>query len=376
MHHKQTSTLHKTRTAHLLQRISCVVILALIAVFTSLRPVNNWDSVAYTACLLRLSGTPETELRGATYERIKESVDGQTFYQLIAGPIRSTTYQDDQAFREAIQLHQNRFAYIGFASLLHQIGLHPVRSLYLASWLMGVAGMMLLGVTFASKVDAHMQFAFVLGLLFSGVIPVLHLATPDAAAFLGWALIAWFYSRRKSGLFLLAPLLPLLRPDMILASMLILVSVGYRPGCRLNAGLSMLSSLGVFWVLQTLSGSPGWSVYFHHAFIHMTPYPVSHGDSFGWTEYLRAVAHGVLALEIKLSIALVIFLGVMRVSWVPLKNHAAGLVYACVFYTCLHFLFFPTGEARFYAGPLTLIIGCLVNHHVTNGTFGDSRLSD
>lgn len=340
---------------------SCGLLFLMVA-FALLKPSNNWDSIPYTGCLLELKGTPQEALRAQTYAEVGDLTTPELYQLMVSSDLyRQTVATDSEAFHEQLHLYRNRALYIAAASVLHRMGVHPVRSLYLVSWMGGLAAFCLLSLVFLTNQRPFTWFVFLVGAIAIGAATVLRLATPDALAALGWAIVTWCYFKKRAAVLIVAPFLPLLRPDLIIASLLFSCVVALTERGFLRSLASAAVSILVFVTLQSVTGAADWPTYFHVTFIERLAYPESTQITMSASNYLKTLWSGLRALEYRPHMLISVFLFLLNVkqSGRGFKLGHQPLTTLSICFILIHYALFPVGDLRFYLGPNIILIGSL-----------------
>ncbi|MFC4526900.1 hypothetical protein ISN76_09380 [Dyella halodurans] len=323
------------------------------------KPYNNWDEIGYVAVALSTEGHHGASLNEATYASVKNAVDAATFAQLIQGDYRATVFHDPTSLQQQLPFYSIRVLYMQSLKVVHALGSDYPEATHIVSATFAALSVFMLAALSVRLRAPLWSIPFVV--LACGLLDIARLSTPDAMAcfFSLWTLHALI--RNSSLVFILAALLPLVRTDALLLSLLVLAHT-FVNGSKAKSVASAIAA-GALYLFATLSnGSYGWLTLFNMSFINKSPYPATLIPSRALGDYLRPYIS--MAYSFTTQPHFVIF--GLALAWLLLKkahgtaNETAQIITICLSFVALHMLFFPADTYRFFvfaaAASLTVLI--------------------
>ncbi len=347
--------------------------LALLAVFCGAfffsnlhKPLRNWDMIAYVASARAYHTHDPRALQTEVYELLRRSVSQRTYSDLTSGYLRRLRATDPESFRQHLPFFQIRVAYVWSILALWTFGLNP----FLASYLIS-AGCAALAIVVLAFILPRRPLAYLLLVPFiarsSGFPDLARYSTPDAMGALA-VLVCYALAFRSHKLVLVAlPACIAVRTDLLLLlpSFYLFLWLA-RPFARRLIAASALSSVALYWGLNSFFGSYGWSTVFDYTLSHQSAYPADFPHAVTMQSYLAALISGVKVLDdgpLLLKYLAVTVAGVAVLFWRPqfirrsVGHVLPGLRFAflsSLAYVVLHFLLLPATWVRFFAGQYAL----------------------
>jgi len=267
--------------------ILTVIVTLIVLTFGLKKPSYNWDMIGYVAVALSADGYHGIDLNKATYDSVRNEVSPGTFDQLTQGDYRETVFRDPTSLAQQLPFYRIRVLYVGAVRMVHAMGFSYPRSTYVVSAVFAAMSVVLLA--FVTHEIGAPAIAVPLVVAFSGLIDVARLSTPDAMACFFALLTIHALIRESTLVFFLAALLPLVRTDLLLLSLLVLGhSVVF--GQRKYAVASMVAACMSYWLAVRMNGAYGWLTLFNTSLIHKTAYPATLVPSHAIGDYLRPYA--------------------------------------------------------------------------------------
>ncbi|MHA6203719.1 hypothetical protein ACXU4B_04745 [Dyella soli] len=362
---------HRQRSGSRLAGLLMVLLTACAVVVVGLKkPDNNWDEIGYVAVALSAEGHRGADLNEATYGSLRDAVDAATFAQLIQGDYRATVFRDPVSLQQQLPFYSIRVLYMQSLRLVHALGFDYPRATHIVSASFAALSVLLLALL-AGRLGAPiwaLPFVAVAG----GLFDVARLSTPDAMAcfFSLWAIHALL--RNSAIVFVVAALLPLVRTDMLILSLLVLAYT-FVNGRKAVSVASALAALALYLYATVSNGSYGWLTLFNMSLIHKTPYPATLVPSHTLVDYVRpyfSTAYGFAGQP-----QFVIF--GLALAWLLLRkahgtvDQAGALIVICLGFVALHLLLFPSDTYRYFAAEamvsLTVLMAAARAWHQPSG---------
>lgn len=336
--------------------LTAVTALAVL-VFGWKQPAYNWDMIGYLAAALHADGYRGADLNKATYDSLRSEVSASTFDQLIQGDYRQTVFRDPVSLAQQLPFYRIRVLYIGSVRAVHRTGFSYPRATYMVSAVFAALSVVLLGLL-ANQIGAPV-IAVPLVVTFSGFADAASLSTPDAMACF-FSLLAIYLVIKESALALaVAALLPLVRTDFLLLSLLISGHVFFVGRRKYAIGSVLAACVFYAWVTKA-KGAYGWLALFNTSLIHKTAYPASLVPSHTFDDYLKP--YTLLASDFVTRPHFVIF----ALAMAFLINHGGKALLANwrllspVFiipmaFTIAHLLLFPSITYRYFVFAVSIV---------------------
>lgn len=333
------------------------VIMALVVLGLGLKkPSHNWDMIGYVAVALSAEGYQGAALNQATYDSVRHEVDATTFDQLIQGDYRDTVYRDPASLAQQLPFYRIRVVYIWSIRIAHAMGLNYAKATYVVSGVFAALAVVLLALIGYELGASVAAVPFVV--LICGFIDAAGLSTPDALACFFSLLTIYMLIRRSMLVFVLAALLPLVRTDLLLLSLLVL---GHAVifGQRKYAIASMLVACVVYALIARMTAAYGWLTLFNTSLILKTAYPATLVPSHVIGDYLRPYAAFAYDFVTRpdfviygLATCFLLTNGIWR--RVDRRLLSAVFVIPMAFFV-LHAMLFPAITYRFFVAAASLV---------------------
>lgn len=335
-----------------------VAIMALIVLaFGVKKPSYNWDMIGYVAAALSAEGYQGASLNKATYDSVRSEVGPHTFDQLTQDDYRETVFRDPASLAQQLPFYRIRPLYVGLIRVVHAMGLEYPKSTYVVSAIFAALSVVLLA--FVAREIGAPVIAVPLVVLFSGFIDIARLSTPDAMACFFALLTIYALIRGSTLVFFLAAVLPLVRTDFLLLSLLVL-GHSFIFGQRKYAITSMTAACVLYGLVARMNGAYGWLTLFNTSLIHKTAYPAALIPSHAIGDYLRPYAS--MAYDFTMHPHFVIY---GLALWFLMRNKtrppsADWRLLSAVFiipmtFVAIHLLLFPAMTYRFFVFAASVV---------------------
>lgn len=263
--------------------LTSVVALVVLA-FGWKQPAYNWDIIGYVAAALHADGYRGADLNKATYDSLRGKVSADTFDQLIQGDYRQTVYRDPASLAQQLPFYRIRVLYVGLLRAVHRTGVGYPKATYRVSAVFAALSVVWLALL-ANEIGAPI-IAVPLVVAFSGFADAASLSTPDAMACFFSLLTIYLLIRGSAFAFVIAALLPLVRTDFLLLSLLV-SGHAFITGQRKYALGSMVVACVLYeWIVKA-KHAYGWLALFNTSLIHKTAYPATLVPSHVFGDYLK-----------------------------------------------------------------------------------------
>ena len=337
---------------------ACVFVAGMVLMLGALRfPFHNWDMIGYAGVAYERALPEPDELHRRVFDDLKSWASSEGWRELTgADAFRRTVATDPGSLQELLPLYRNKPLYLATVRAMMTAGMDVYVALNLLSALCGALGLWLVVVAFPRmSVAATLALPPVAAL--AGLVTVSRIATPDAMAFAGVALAALLMVRRSRALAFVLALLPLVRPELIVFSLLVSLWWAMWGGRKWAVAGAVVAGI-TFVATKQLGGGYGWERLFWFTFVETSPYPARLESDLSAVFYLRRVAIGMklwLAQREFWVLAVALALLVWRYRGGGMWQAPGAVVALCALATSAAvFLVFPLTEGRFIAGAAIL----------------------
>jgi hypothetical protein len=322
------------------------------------RPLHNWDEVGYVAAAYAADGLSGAALSRAAYGDIAAHSDPGSMDTLTRGnAYAQAVHRDPEALAQVLPFYTIRPAYVQAMRLLkHGAGLsysHATRVLGAAF----AAGVVLLAAGFCLHWGVPLWTVPFLAIVGRLDMLARH-ATPDAMACAAALLAAWLWLRGNRFGYVACALLPLVRTDFVIWSLLLL-ACSFARGARWPAVLAGVSTVALYLGVNHWAGHYGWLAVFNLTFIALDPYPVTMAISTDVAAYLRPYGTSLRDLAASphlFAYFLAGFLFSRPGRWRALALSQRDLALVSASFALLHLLAFPAYMERFFGASVVLLL--------------------
>jgi len=328
-----------------------------ILMYGVLKPLRNWDMVAYVATAYHKDGYRGADLARETYGDIRKTVSSARFAVLTTGEYRETVFKDPVSLEQQIPFYSIRVAYIELIRLLKKTGLSYTRSTFVISACFAALSVLALGLLIL-KTSVPIGMLPIVAAV-TGYTDLARLSTPDAMACFFSLLGIYSLMAKGRMVFPVAAILPLIRTDLILLSGFLMGYYILR-GKRLLASLFLLAAVGFYILVTKQNEGYGYLTLFNFAFMGPpAPYPADIVISTQLGDYLAP--YWILFNNLIFHSHSVIYVVALYLFWLKrgqMENQAEfyGLFAIPFIFTTAHLLLFPSDHYRFFTFSASLIL--------------------
>ena len=323
-------------------------------------PSYNWDIVAYVAAAYHQDGLSGRKLSSATYNELKREADANTFKELTAGDYVDVVFKDPHSLEQQLPFYTIKVAYIQLMRFLKALGMSYTHSTYIISASFTAASVLMIAL-FLLHFGVPILWLPVAATV-AGYGTIASYSTPDAIACFFALLLIYFFIKGSKASYVISALLPLVRTDLAILSLLTMGFDFYRRR-SIYPILGAAAALAVYVIINRLAGNYGWLALFNFTFIKITPYPKEMQISDNIGAYLQAYAAGVrnfISSRHIMIYVLVLFIFVFRQGHKKPTSEIDAIMVICLLYASAHFALFPVYEDRFFAFPASLLFLSLI----------------
>ena len=328
--------------------IACAIITSiLIGVFGYLKPFHNWDMIPYVAAAYQYDGLRNEKLLQATFAEVKAEVTPSEYMELTTGYYRQTLSENPVALEENINFYSVRPLYIlMIRTINYYFGTSYLRATNIISCIFSTLAILTLFLIFNPL--NYIEIALFPAVMVAVGFPSLaRLSTPDAVASFMALLALWSLLRPSKLGYLIAVVLPYVRPDYIIFSVLLSIHTYIFVSKRWGVSVLIGALISYVAIAEMMNGY-GWVKTFNFAFIDMTPFPndaqVSHRVADYVKPYyvcLHEFIHGPLFIPLVASCLVTLSYNPVRIE----RVHIFGI--STAFFT-LHTMVWPIYETRYF----------------------------
>ena len=336
-------------------------------------PSYNWDIVAYVAAAYHQSGLSGRELSSATYSELEREVDGDTFKELTAGDYVDVVFKDPGSLEQQLPFYTIKVAYIQLMRIFRTLGVSYTSSTYVISAVFASASVLMLAL-FLFHFGVPILWLPVAATV-AGYGTIASYSTPDAIACFFALLFIYLFIKGSRASYLISALLPLVRTDLAILSILTMGFDFYRKR-SIYPILSAAAALALYVIINRIAGSYGWLALFNFTFIKITPYPAEMHISDNLGAYLQAYVTGYRAFISSrhfMIYILVLFIFIFRQGHKRPTPEINAIILICILYAGAHFALFPVYEDRFFAFPASLLFLSLIVSMFYSGSASPAR---
>jgi hypothetical protein len=327
-----------------------------------LRPVYNWDVLAYIGAMAKGNFSSVADLHAYAYGVVREAVPAEAFAALTETPgYRLRQFQDPTAFASMLGMYEMKWLYIALMQWLA-----PYLGPFNATYAINIAALFILTAATglwlrAKNLSGYAPLA--IGLFFVLQLPGFYATQqPD---FLGNSLLIaslLAYERKRDGLGSGLMLLTILvRPDQIATAGVLMACAWFlRDGAwRLFAGTFILGLLAWFLIGQTTESVGYWShVWFSTYKVQDTM--VGFHPDFSPIVYLIAIGFNIYRSLFENTWLAAYALGMGLLGYLYFRGAIAGtrqqvLLLAMPLAVAAKFAIFPLSDGRIYFAQLAVL---------------------
>lgn len=338
--------------------INKIVILITAGYFLALglaMPRHDWDMIAYVAAAYDEDGLKGPELSSTTYADIRQEVTSKKFSSLTEGNYRATVFNDPNSLEQQLPFYKIKIVYVELIRALKNFGISYPKATYVVSAFFASASICILAALSAEFGVYTLLVPFIAA--FAGFDSLARGSSPDAIACFFALLATYSFARRSIFVYPLAGLMPLVRTDLIILSVLLMIFDFVRKK-RFYPILAGIVGVTSYAAVNKLAGSYGYLTLFNFTFIGLDPYPrdmkLSHEFWLYLKPYLdclpKLVSHRHAIVYPLLFYSLVI-----RKDYKILSSEMYAVTMIAVLYMLSHLALFPVYDERFFVFPVSIL---------------------
>jgi len=323
-------------------------------------PSYNWDIVAYVAAAYHQDGLSGRKLSSATYNELKREAGASAFKELTDGDYEDVVFKDPRSLEQQLPFYTIKVAYIQLMRFLKALGMSYTHSTYVISAIFTSASVLMIAL-FLLHFGVPILWLPVAATV-AGYGTIASYSTPDAIACFFALLFIYFFIKGSKASYVISALLPLVRTDLAILSLLTMGFDLYRKK-SIYPILSAAAALAIYVIINKLAGNYGWLALFNFTFIKITPYPKEMRISDNIGAYLQAYVTGLrnfISSRHIMIYVLVLFIFVFRQGHKKPASEINVILMICLLYASAHFALFPVYEDRFFAFPASLLFLSLI----------------
>lgn len=338
------------------REVAAAIVVMAAAVYALLKPIWDWDVIAYLALAKQLGGADWASVHSWTYETIRLLPDYWRFDLLGREMFRETVARDPEALRQVSAFYAERFGYYGVLRALMMVGVPALVGIQLLN---GVALGFLARVVWAWLKKAYTSWGAVVGLavvlFFPSVMKVLRWSNPDglvAACYVA-GIYAWIEGKVRWSYAAFGTMV-LFKPNTLLwVAPLVLIRAWERNwSAAWSLALIVVAAAAVHAILPHYSPMVGW----HHTFVGAFAYPEELRLPFSSDFYVHLLKARMLDLHGRdLLLFILMWLSLALLIWRGGQQRAL-LALAIVSGVGVQVLIFPGFWERLYVGPVLALV--------------------
>lgn len=340
-----------------------VIIIILLGLAYSTKPLSNWDNIGYAGAVLQIENKMDyIDIHQQVFESVKNNASPRTFKLSIGegeekGNYRKVVYENPKSHKEIIHLYKLKILYVLHAYVLYKFKV----PLALCAVYVSIIFYILTSISFYffCKNLLHINISYIAILALAiATSPTMRLmatlSSPDMMSCFFVLLSSYLVIKNINPCFLFLSLCLAIwtRPDnAIYATILISALYFFKSNIysAKNALLGITTTVTSFLFINYYIIHPSWSVWFFNTFIESLNYPLSeptHIDTISYLKTLLKKCHKFIYPTLILSILLSLIYQLSKIS--PLKSVTKALLTTLITSLIIRFLIFPSWDIRFY----------------------------
>lgn len=347
-----------------------LAVFAAIAFFSFIKPLYNWDMVAYLAAALKGSFSNFDDAHRQVFSILKVGLPEAIYQALIVGDAyRSRQFADPAALQSMLGMYDVKWL---FVQLLKALG--PNFGWLLAFQVINIASIALLFLSLWAWLSRFklMVFAPLVAAVFMtlGLADTYRVQTPD---FLAIALMTSGILMIDRGR-IIAAILPLIlgvlaRPDNVaVVGMIALTFFALQDLRWKQLAIAAGIALSAYLFVSLLSSSPGWWAHLWFSTYDMQDTMVGFDPAFSFSVYLKAFAYNLARAVMENTWLGFYFAAIGALLWIVsesknderIRHPRMVIILGLTLAIAAKFMIFPLHDARTYFPvlfPLVLLIG-------------------
>lgn len=279
---------------------------------------------------------------------------------------RKAVFASPEALYQQIPFYAPRVIYLGLAGLITWLGIPLVVAMQLISAL-SISVLFLLVSAWIKRNNLILWGLLLLSFQMLGLFKMGRIVTPDALSALVIFVLVKSFIEKKENLYFILMFLPLIRTDYLIFSLL---ACGYKYFRASYSWIYLGYAVGailMYFLINHICGNYGYAIVVQQTLVEASAFPKILRATWDLHEYPGFLESGLsrLAKGNLLPITFVMVICFMyRVKHIS-KDACPWLMILGTF-CIVHFLAFPAGFHRFYAGPLLIFLAVLLKSYKDN----------
>ena len=335
----------------------------LVAVaMTFLRPVYNWDVLAYLGTMAKAGASSAAEIHAYAYGIVREAVPPEAFATLTeAGSYRVRQFADPEAFVSMLGMYEMKWLYISLMKWLT-----PITGAYQSTYVINIAALLILTISVGLWLRATRLSGYaplVVALFFVLQLPGFYATQqPDflGNALLIASLLAYERKRDMTGSVLML-LTILTRPDQIATTGVLMACAWFlRDRSAPLFALTFLAGLLAWFVIGQATDDVGYWSHVWFSTYQIQDTMVGFHPDFSPMVYLTAIGFNIYRSLFENTWLAAYGLGLAGIG--TLYFHSAigdqrrqVLLLTAALAIAAKFAVFPLSDGRIYFAPLTIL---------------------
>ena len=355
--------------------VAYLLMLLILVAYAQIRPVNNWDMLAYVGIARSIEVNDADELHAEVYRLLRRSVPASDVEALTGTsseattslPFLEATANDPRAFIQQLPFYLVKPAYPLLIAGVSLLGIDPFDASVLIASAAYVAFALLLAAWLRRYHPPLLAYGLATLLVLSPPFSILaRLSTPDSLSLLTIVASAYLLvERRRAGIALTVAILSIfVRPNNAVWVILLAAYVAFwvpstwRPPRWVAAGAAG-AALAIYGGLTWWAGYYSFPTLFYHALVEYLAYPADFTSPLTLLDYPRQYVHELLAFQygsalLFLFIASAGALALARVGG-PERNLMSGILVLALVAAGAQWLAYPIEPERILVSQLALI---------------------
>ncbi len=356
---------------------AAAVILLLSVVFAGLSlatPKYAFDAIFYLGCAFKaVPGGDWPDVHRMTYDHLKKSFPERVYREVTESPpginpYRSTVATDPEAFRQQLSVACYKLGFVQPMIALTRAGLDPYLAARVLAAVPAAIAFALVALWLTTKMAPPLAIPLAVAGLFAGLFQTARYEYPDGmtALAIAGALVCFAEGRLRlaCACFLAAMVV---RMDAILyfgafLGVATFLATGARRMRFLEAFAWGLGGLALYAAIALPLNTPSYQAVFWHSFISQQPYLLDLDAKISLADYSEILVRQVHMVAAKsgkypMLIALALIAYGLAFGDKALRGFGETALLSLLM-VCLHFLFIPWFDTRYYAAPYMMIVCC------------------
>ena len=359
--------------------VACMFVLGVVYLqLQRHEPFYNWDIIPYIGIAQVWSGKDLNEAHAATFALVEQEVSPSRYADLVGrNDYRQGVFDNPDYFHKQFPFYSVKPAYPILLLLLDKLGVDMVSaSVGISRACYVLTGLLLLAWTwrYMPPLPAAMIAAALLST--SIVLQLALFSTPDALSVLVMLLGIFLLAelRMEPAAWTLLVVAVLIRPDNVaLISVFAAWALIFSDLGRKTVGVALLSSVGIYLLVNFLSGNYGWAIHFFHSIYGGVLDPAARDVHLTLQQYMGiygALTRPHYAPFTWLFLALNLLLLIRCVQKCGIGNIWTGLLASNLVYVVLHWIAHPIEKDRTLVLAFLLVFCSIFAGHNTPAAAG------